>query len=102
MLPASGRYRRRVLAMLLTLLCLRHFFTLRRRSGFMEPSFFRNSFSTYFARIHASFSCLWGRMSRQGPSDIGPSHAPSAAFTVSWREAASSDHVPGRNSRRCG
>uniref|UniRef100_A0A3Q3EBW2 Uncharacterized protein n=1 Tax=Labrus bergylta TaxID=56723 RepID=A0A3Q3EBW2_9LABR len=46
------------------LLCLRHFFTLQRRSDFLsplmsisvEPSFFRYFFSTYFALIQASFS----------------------------------------------
>lgn len=69
MLPASCRYRRRVLATLLALLCLRHFFTLHRRSGFLsllrtkwaEPSFFRNLFSTYLALIQASFSGLQGK-----------------------------------------
>lgn len=69
MLPASCRYRRRVLARLLVLLCLRHFLVLRRLSGFLsppsetwaEPSFFRNFFSTYLALIHASFSCLRGK-----------------------------------------
>lgn len=66
MFPGSCRYLRRVLGTVVALLCLRHFFTLHRRSDFLsplmsisvEPSFFKNFFSTYFALIQASFSCL--------------------------------------------
>ena len=65
-LPGSCRYFCRALDIVVALLCLRHFFTLHRRSDFLsplmsisvEPSFFRNFFSTYFALIQASFSCL--------------------------------------------
>ena len=65
-LPSSRRYLRRALGTVVALLCRRHFFTLQRRSRFrsplmricVEPSFFRNFFSTYLALIHASFSCL--------------------------------------------
>lgn len=66
-LPGSCRYLRRVLGTVVALLCRRHFFTLHRRSNLflsplmsisVEPSLFRNFFSTYLALIQASFSCL--------------------------------------------
>lgn len=105
-LPAC-LWRRRVLAAPLALLWRRHFFTLRRLSGFLspllgkgaEPSFLRYFFSTYLALIHASFSGLQGgtpRQEEEGPAGGG------AGLTVSWRAAASSGLPPAPNLRRCG
>ncbi len=65
-LPGSCLYLRCVLGTVVTLLCLLHFLGFHRRSDFLPPLtttspviiFFRNFFSTYFALIQASFSCL--------------------------------------------
>ena len=78
-LPGSCRYLLLVLGTVVALLCLRHFFTLQRRSDFLSPftrisvtpSFFRNFFSTYLALIHASFSCLQSIMGDIGLSLSG-------------------------------
>lgn len=91
-LPGSCRYLRRVLGTVVALLCLRHFLTLHRRSDFLspltsisvEPSFFRNFFSTYFAFIQASFSCLHGitTYDRRLETDIKKMHANDQIYVV--------------------
>lgn len=65
-LPGSCLYLRCALGTVVALLCLLHFLEFHRRSDFLPPLtrtspviiFFRNFFSTYFALIQASFSCL--------------------------------------------